>query len=390
MNIAYFTDTFLPQVNGIATSIATFSRELGRRGHKVIIFMPKFAADGRKQFRAENVHVVMLPSVPAPIPDPDYRISLFGLPKVLKILRSFQPDIIHFHTVITVGMDALLSAKMLKKPLVGTFHSYITTPDYLAWIKSKFALAVVTDFALSYCRSFFDACDLRLAPSKMFIQELYDANYKKPIEYLPNAIDFTALRRLGRSDKQKLKARLHLKEKVILLFGRLSAEKSIDVVIRAFARVAQNQTDVSLLLIGDGPSRLELRDLAKKLHLDKRIIFTGYVDYSKLLSSGILSLGDIFMTASTMENQSMACLEAMSYGLPIVGVEAGGMTELVSANGYLVSQGDVEGLAAKAQEILTDDKLRKKMAQASITYAQKYSVEEVVDRLEKLYKKILV
>src|SRR2546426_811278 len=115
MKIAYFTDTFLPQINGVATSIANFSTELGKRGHEVMIFVPQ-PGTLKDKFRAKNVSVIYLPSLPSFV-YPEFRVGILGFPKVLKYLRSFNPDIIHFHTPMTVGMDALVSAKVLKKPL---------------------------------------------------------------------------------------------------------------------------------------------------------------------------------------------------------------------------------------------------------------------------------
>lgn len=388
MNIAYFTDMFLPQVNGVATSIATFSKELGRRGHRVVIFTPEFKTDGRTQFKARNVRVVSLPSLPALI-YPEYRLSIFGLPKILQVLRSFRPDIIHFHTPMTVGFDALLTAKILDKPLVGTFHAYITTPDYLSWIKNRFALKVVTDFGLHYCRFFYDACALSLAPSRTLIHELYEVGYKRPVEYLPNAIAFSQLRQLSTREKKLLKKRYGLRAKVILHVGRLSPEKRVDLVIQALSLLVKKNRDMSLLLIGDGPSKEGLQSLSRDLGIEEHVVFTGFIDYPKMLSSGILSVADLFMTASTMENQSMACLEAMSYGLPLVAVKAGGMREMVSTNGYLTKEGDIHGLAKAAEKILCDELISKKMQQASLEKAKLFSVETVTNTLVEYYNRLI-
>ena len=142
MKIAYFTDTFLPQVNGVATALANQATELGERNHSVLIFTPKLDSIKREKFKAKNVQVVHLPTVPALL-YPEFKLGVFGLPKVIKYLIKFKPDIIHLHTPLTVGMDAIMAARFFKKPLVGTVHVYFAESGYLRWLKYRLAVKLV-------------------------------------------------------------------------------------------------------------------------------------------------------------------------------------------------------------------------------------------------------
>lgn len=386
MRIAYFTDTFLPQVNGIATSIANISASLGEKGHEIVIFAPKTKGIKRKFFYAKNVTVIYLSSIPIYV-YPEFRLGIFALPKILKVLATFTPDIIHFHTPATVGLDALLAAKILKKPLVGTFHAYLTNPEYIGWIKSRLAVLTISEFVLNFCRILYNACDVQLAPSKSLIKELYQVGYKKPIVYFPNSVALEKLKRLSAEEKLSHKRRLKLKEKVVLHFGRISQEKKIEHIIYAFGLLLKRMSGVSLLIIGDGPAKNDLKKLVAKLHLKKQIVFMNFISHQDLMSSGILSIADLFVTASTMENQPMVVLEAMGVGLPIVAIKKAVMRELVGNNG-LLAEDNPSDLAVKMEKILKNSTLQRKMSKESLKKVQQYSAEHLANKLVALYQSI--
>ncbi|MBI4091561.1 glycosyltransferase [candidate division WWE3 bacterium] len=392
MNIALFTDTFLPQINGIATSVANFAEELANRGHKVMVVAPYARGSGPK-FHSEKVHLVYLPSVPLLV-YPDFRIGVFSLPKVFKSLKAFNPDVIHVHTSMATGIDALITARMMKKPVVGTIHTYLTNPNYLNFIASRIVITTLSDFILSYCKFFFDACDEVLCPSKRLIDDLKKSGYKKRIKYLPNAVKAVKAESpsgsLSSKKLARLREKLNVKGKVLLHVGRLSAEKRVDNVIKAFARVRKGREDLKLVIVGDGVSKLKLKELCIKLGVGQSVVFVGSIPHSELLSSGIFKIADIFVTASPMENQPMVVLEAMAFGLPLIGVSEAGMVELVKDNGYLVRDGNIEEMARRIEKVLSDDSLRVAMSKKSLERIEEFSIGKVTDRLESIYKRVKV
>ncbi len=387
MRIAYFTDTFLPQVNGVATALANQATELGARGHSVLIFTPKLDDIKRQKFTAKNVAVVHVPTVPALL-YPEFKLGVFGLPRVVRHLVRFKPDIIHLHTPLTVGMDAVMAARFFKKPLVGTVHVYFAESGYLRWLKYKLAVKLVDKAVQHFLNFMFSQCDLILAPSKMLVDELGKKGLSKPIGYLPNGVTLKQPKIISQKERDTIKKKYGLKEKVVLHFGRLSHEKNVDVLIRSFRTLAKNHSNVSMLVIGDGPTKDSLVKLAKRLGLQKQIIFTGFIEHQKLISSGLLGIADVFATASTMENNPMVVLEAMMYGLPIIGVRQAGLIELVSTNGYLVKPGDIKDLAEKTEKVLFDKTLAEKMSVQSLKSIEPYFVDKVVDKLLGLYQKL--
>lgn len=388
MKIAYFTDTFLPQVNGIATALANQAQELGQRGHQVLIFTPKLDDIPRQKFKAKNVIVVQLPTIPALIYT-EFKVGVFGLPKVIRYLTRFKPDVIHLHSPFTIGMDAIMAAKLLKKPLVGTVHMYFAGSDYLKVVKSKLAVKLLNKISQKYLKFIFSQCDLVLAPSKLLVKELNGDGFSKTIVYLPNGIVLNSAKPLNIRTKKHLKNKYGLNEKVVLHFGRLSYEKSIDVLIKAFQLLTHKYDNISLLIIGDGPAKKSLIKLTKKLRLEQQVVFTGFVDHQILISSSMLRLGDIFATASTMETNPMVVLEAMLFELPIIGVKQAGLIELVSSNGFLVPPGNIKELAESMGKLLFDQKGAESMGKKSLKMAESYSIDKATDKLLTIYENLI-
>lgn len=388
MRIAFFTDTFLPQLNGIATSLANQAKALGEEGHQVLIFTPKLDNIKRGKFQAKNVTVVQLPTVPALVYT-EFKFGVFGLPQVIKHLTKFKPDILHLQSTFTIGMDAVMAKKIFKKPLVGTVHVYFTDSDYLRFLKYELAVKIVDKVAIRYLNFLYSRCDLLLAPSKKLTDELKINGFKKPIHYLPNGLTLQKPNLLSERQKELLKKKYHLHKKVVLHSGRLSYEKNVDQLIKAFNMLLKNHQDLSLLMIGDGPATKSLQKIVKKLGINHSVTFTGFIEHQDLVSSGILSLGDVFATASTMEVNPMAVLESMAYGLPVVGVKQAGLIELVSKNGYLVKSGDTRELTEKMEKILYDPKLASSMGKESLEVIKNYSIDRTTDQLLHFYQSLL-
>lgn len=388
VRIAYFTDTFLPQVNGVASALANQAQALGEKGHQVLIFTPKLDNIKRAKFKAKNVQIIPLPAV-STLVYTEFKLGVFGLPRVIKHLTRFNPDILHLHTPLTIGMDAVIASKLFKKPLVGTVHINFTDSEWLRLLKYQLAVKMVDKISQRYLNFLFNQCDLILTPSKMLTNELNGNGLKKPIKYLPNGIICRQLKVLPTKTKNDIKKKYGLLDKVVFHFGRLSYEKNVDVLIKSFHLIAKKHPDVSLLIVGDGPATKQLKKLVKKLGIDSRIVFTGFIDHQSLMNSNLLAAADLFATASTMENHPMVVLEAMMFGLPIVGVKQAGLIELVSSNGYLVKAGDTKQLAEAIEKILLDQKLADKMQQESIRMIKQYSIEKTTDKLISIYHSLL-
>ena len=133
MNIAIFTDTFLPNINGVVTFIIDYAKGLAKRGHKVLIIAPK-TKKRNFVYLGENISFKFVRSINAYFYE-GFRFTIPNTPILIRILKKFNVDIIHFQTQFTLGFEAILCAKLMKKPLVGTFNTFIAEPGYIKHIK---------------------------------------------------------------------------------------------------------------------------------------------------------------------------------------------------------------------------------------------------------------
>jgi 1,2-diacylglycerol 3-alpha-glucosyltransferase len=388
MRIAHFSDTFLPETNGVATSIATLAREQGKLGHDVLVFAPsidKRRVQGR--YEAERVRVIRLPAV-AFFFYPELRCVWRGYFRCLRELKAFRPDVIHLHSQFQVGFFAILLSKRLGIPLVGTNHVYLTRDDraFFHAVSSKRWLGkIVGSLMLRHFYAFHRRYDLCVTPSVMLEQGMRTTGYTKPIRVIPNGVRPSLVRLLEGADRDGMREKHGLSGTVVLHFGRLSHEKNVGAVLRMFALLTRSHADAMLLLIGQGPARAEMESLARELGIEQKVVFTGPIPHEELLSSGILSAADLFVTASAIESQGMVLVEAMFSGLPVVCLDAAAAKELIDGNGILTKTAEPEELAAACGVILADAAKRKQMADASLRKAGEFSADTAAARMLQAY-----
>jgi glycosyltransferase involved in cell wall biosynthesis len=176
---------------------------------------------------------------------------------------------------------------------------------------------------------------------------------------------------------------------MVLYAGRVSYEKNISQVLIAFKQILKTIPEATLMIVGDGPERAKLEILAAELGIVNKVIFTGFLLGPKLVE--VFQAGDLFITASQSENMPLTILEAMSSGLPIVGVDALGVPEVVrdGQNGFVAPVDEPEMLAEKVCQILLDKELLEKFSLASRELSLQYSYDAIGADMEEIYKKLI-
>jgi len=385
MNIAIFTDAFYPQVNGVVTSIMNSSRELIFRGHRVIIFAPMPGKGSKIREDFGEISVVLLPSIKAPY-YPDIRITSPVNGKVMRILKDFKVDIIHFHVPFSIGVLSIICAKLMKKPLVGSFHTFFAEEEYLR-IAGMENCRFLKWFVWRYCMLFYSRCDAVIAPSRYTAEELVRQGVRIQPIIIPNGVHLES-NIIKEIYSRGAREKYGLSDNTILFVGRVSKEKSIDVLLRAAEILSKKVSDFKMIIVGDGPSFEDFKKMSRDLGINDRVIFTGMIPHEELLSSGIFQASKIFVTASRSENQPMTILEAMLFGLPVIGVNRRGVPELIDGNGFLVEADDHEGIAARCLEVLENDELRLKLGKRSSELALNFNIKRTTDMMEDLYARL--
>ncbi|HLL60319.1 MAG TPA: glycosyltransferase, partial [Candidatus Nitrosocosmicus sp.] len=231
MKIIYFTDTFLPQINGVVTSLITISSKIATK-HDVTIIAPQPAASNTVTWKNPNIKLKLIHSVPSLIYD-DFRISIPLSPRIFEHIKTLNPDLIHFQTSFFIGGSGILLAKIFKKPVIGTFHGYFMEPEYLQIIGLKKNIRLITESLWKYAVFFYNQCDVVLTPAESAKKDLLKHGVKKEIVVIPNSIPEEKIKKVSIEDVQKLKEKYKLKSKVILYVGRVSPEKYIDVLVKS-------------------------------------------------------------------------------------------------------------------------------------------------------------
>jgi len=384
MRIAIFTDTFFPLINGVAYGTFHSAEFLSDLGHEVIVVTAMDFKNKEILKQNKKFEVIFSSSMPLGF-YPGERMALPFDPLVLKKLKKFKPDIIHSHTPFSVGWSAVLVTKMLHVPLVGTHHTFYD--HYLKYVMLDHSLG--KKLSWKYTVLYYNFCNLVLCPSQALADELIKNGLTKPTEIFVNAIDTDFFVPTSEENKKVLKDKLGLEEFSLVYVGRLSYEKSVDVVLEAFSKVLKDSPKSTLLIGGDGPDRQRLEKLADDLGIKEKVLFKGFLRGQDWLEA--FQSADVFITASKSENMPLTILEAMSAGLPVVAVGEKGVAEIVLSgeSGFLSKADDSDDLAKNVLKFKNDKKLKEKMTTTARKLAFKYSYEKIGKNLSDVYSKLI-
>lgn len=427
MKIAIFTDTYLPDLNGVSSSINQYTRLLADDGHKILIFCPKCGL--YKDKRYPNITVKRYPSITAPSYK-DFRLALPIIWRTVYDLKLFKPDVVHAQTPLGIGWTGIWATKLLKLKNIQTYHTYI--PEFLVYVNPKtiFGINKIQDyikssklasllskkdilesgykdsslkasfnkiaqeinkkpskktnkmndrFGRSYTRLVYNRADLVLTPSMAMKKVLKKQGVEPKIEVMSNGINY---------DLFTKKTDFTINYQLVHI-GRLGFEKSVDVIIKAFALAHQTNPRLKLDIYGDGPARKSLQLLAKKLRVNKSVKFFGPYDITKLAKS--LHKYDCFVSASTIETQGIVILEAMASGLPVLGVTKLAVPEVVkdNQNGYLSRPFNEKDMAKNMLRIVESSKIIKRFSQKSLDIAKSHEIHTCKDKLVKIYQQVI-
>lgn len=389
MKIAFFADNFYPELSGVSDSISFTVKELGRLGHQIDIFVPKHPP---KNFKignvpyeeidlGPNIKVHRVPSLPIPMPTLQGRLVI---PNPFRaIFEKSKFDIVHTHSFWGPGIDARSLARRQKIPLVGTNHTII---ESFSPIDSDF----VRSFLKKYVIGYFNKCDLATAPSKFLLQKMIKGGLVTSNTSVSNPIQDEFFK--SDSTKELLKEKLKLEKFTVLSVGRISPEKNIGTLVRAFIKFAQDKKDVDLVIIGQGNERKTLEEIARNSQVSSQIKFVGPFmgqDRKKLVD--YFNASDIFVIPSTSENQSMCVLQAMATGLPTIAADAEGLPELIGEDrGFLFSPYDSDTLEVEMSKFYNDSMLKNEIANKVKIFAETLRAGNIALLWEKVYNDVII
>lgn len=376
MRIGFFTDTYTPQTNGVVTSIQLFKRALEARGHRVRVFAPAPAmAD-------DEAGTVRFRSMPF-IFQPEMRLASPVSFEAIRAVEEADLDVVHAHDPFSIGLFGLRVARRRRIPYVHTYHTLY--PEYVHYVWDT---TLSTKLAERLSREYCDMCDSLIAPSSKIEHYMRRWGTTSPIEVIATGVDTGRFGSATNADVEALRADLGLRAgtRTLLYVGRLGKEKSVDLLLRAFA--GSRQRDTVLLVVGGGPDRKDLERLATKLGVSDRVRFTGYLEGARLVAA--YHLADAFVFASETETQGLVLGEALAAGLPVVAVKDEAVADLVidGRTGLLVPS-EPRAFASAIDHLLESDDLRAEMAAAAVQRADEFSIEAQAEKLEACYERAI-
>ncbi len=313
MRIALFSDTYSPEINGVAIHVSALKEGLESLGHEVLVVTTN------PEKNSENLvdGVLRCPSIKLK------RIYGYGLSMPINMkqyyyIKNFNPDVIHIHTEFGIGLFGLFVAKKLKLPVIYTLHTIYD--DYVYYVVPKPLVKTGQNVFYKYIKLLSKKATIITGPSPKSYEYLKSAGLNRNVEVIPNPVDVNKFNRENVKDGEieGIRKKYNIDEDTFLgcIVTRIGREKSIDVILKNIKAYKDINKKFKFLIVGDGPSKQELESLARRLSIQDIIIFTGKIPNDKLLP--YYAVSDVFITASLSDTNSISMLEAMSMGLPII------------------------------------------------------------------------
>ena len=311
MNIGLFTDTYFPQTNGVGTSVHTLYKELTSQGHNVYIFTP---TDPKRVYNGDE-NLIRMPSMPCFFLK-NYRMGLLYPPSSLLKIRELKLDIIHTQTEFSLGTFAKLYSKLSGIPIIHTYHTMYE--DYVHYIVN--GKLISRSMAHSFSRIFCNNANAVIAPTQKVKDRLLSYGVTRPITIIPTGIDTSRFKKENFTAEGRKELRKEYgftdETKVLLVVGRIAQEKNIDAVIKAMPVVFERNENARLIIVGEGPYKETLENLASSLGVADKITFAGPKPWADM--PNYYNMADIYLSASSSETQGLTFVEAMAGGLPVV------------------------------------------------------------------------
>lgn len=295
MNIGLFTDTYFPQVSGVATSIKTLKDALEAQGHQVYIFTSTDPKVSKNKFEP---HIYRFSSVPY-VGFKDRRLAFRGLIQAVEIAKSVELDIVHTQTEFSLGLMGKFVARQLKIPAIHTYHTMYE--DYTHYVAK--GLLIGPKGVGTLMKAYMLGMSGVVAPSQLVQETLIRYGVKAPMRIIPTGVEMP--RRGGSRVNLREKFGFTPEQPVILSLGRLAFEKNVALTISAFSELLQTQPDARLVIAGDGPARKALEEQVAELNLTQEVLFVGMVDHDDV--TDYYQMCNVFVSSSDTETQGLTC-----------------------------------------------------------------------------------
>ena len=386
MRVVLFSDTYPPQINGVATATFTLAETLKKYGESVLVVT--VAKEGEKKITFKD-GIIRIPGITV---KRLYKYKFAGIysQKVYDLLKKFKPDVIHVQTEVGIGIFGRIAAKNLNVPLIYTYHTmyedytyYVTGGwrpfDVLAKKAVGFLSAVIGDSTTEF-----------VTTSNKTKDALKRYGVKKYINVVPNGLDFSFLAEQDMSKVRAIRDKYGLNGKTtLLILGRLAKEKNNELVLKLVSNwiISNKREDIVIMIVGDGPDKANLEKLVTSLKMDNCVRFIGAVDHAEV--KDYYHASDIYISASTSETQGLTYIEAMASDLLVLAKYDLNLTNVIDEGktGFFFT--DNNSFEKQLTKIigLSPEQKNEVIMKARRSVNQKYSLKNFYERIINVYKK---
>lgn len=387
MRVAIFSDTYPPEINGVATSARNLYRTFKAHGDSVLVVTTNpynnelaLAGDILRLPGIELKHLY------------DYRAASVYNGDAMKLIREFAPEVIHIQTDGGVGQFGFIAANLLHAATVYTFHTMME--DYTYYATRGYFDRAAKSIVRTYVRYKSRRADEFITPSIKIQEYMRNIGVDAYMNVIPTGIDFSAFKRENLDPKKikELKSQFGLTPDtfVILSLGRVAKEKSIDLCLEGYAQFLASKPArlTKFVVVGGGPALKDLQELSEKLGISDHVVFVGPVNPDTVPL--YYALGDLFVSASITETQGLTFMEAMAsslllfarYDQSLVGIIKDG------ENGFFFL--DAADMAKKIGVIITLGASKTASVKAAALRAiEPYSLEKFYTRVHEVYERAI-
>ena len=368
MNLALITETFPPEINGVAMTFGVIARELGLRGHNVTVYRP-WRPDLPGDATHPEFREVSLPGIQIP----GYPLLRLGLPARARLSREWRrerPDLVHVATEGPLGASAVTAARALGLPVTSSFHT-----NFHAYTQ-HYKIAPLKRAAIGWLKYVHNRTQKTFAPTEELCRELEELGFTG-LKVLSRGVDTRQFSPGRRSEELRKSWGASADTPVVLHVGRMAAEKNYPLLFRAYEAMRKANPRCIFVLAGEGPLKASLM----RAHPD--CLFAGFFSRSEI--GRYYASADLYVHASTTETFGNVLTEAMASGLAVAGFDYAAARKVVvdGVSGLSVPLGDDEALITAASRLASDPALRDRLRLAARPAVEAQSWETVIATFER-------
>ena len=386
MRIGIFTDAYKPAISGVVTSIDMLVEGLRELGDEVYIITTSYKGCEEE----DNPYLIRINGWNVPFESfKGYQLVKYRK-KYLKQIEALNLDVIHVHTEFSIGRMGLKISKKLNIPMTYTMHTMYE--DYMHHVihhGRRLLKKPFNSYVKKWVSRFANNSKEAIIPNKKVIGVFERFKIEAPYALIPTGIELNLFYKEKHDREEILKLRRSLgiddNDLVFVNIGRVAPEKSLDMIVKEFAKDLKNY-QAKLLIVGDGPAMTGLKELVKELEMEKYVILTGavpWVDVPKYYQAG-----DVFVNASVTETQGLTYIEALASSLPLLARYDTNLEEIITENVNGLFFHDFDEFSKQSIRMIEDKELRERLTQNARDSVNKFSKEEYAKSVHSLYERI--